>query len=222
MRIKMWGVRGSIPTPGPSTVEYGGNTSCYEIRAGGTLIILDGGSAFDTVSAGGTITYVPPPPAAPPPTAPVVSPAAPAPGAPPSAPEAPPSSSPPASSSADPAPMSSTPDPAPVSSSTDPAPELVIGTPILVWSSHDPLISWDPVVSVLSGPALLITGGSWLSSDPVLSASTLVVAGSDPLAGTLTQIGQSVAAHFTASGDASATLTGDTVVSSGGTLATPH
>src|SRR6185436_16233841 len=46
MRIKMWGVRGSIPTPGPGTVEVGGNTSCYEVRAGDTLIILDGGTGL--------------------------------------------------------------------------------------------------------------------------------------------------------------------------------
>ena len=46
MRIKMWGVRGSIPTPGPGTVEFGGNTSCYEVRAGDTLIILDGGTGL--------------------------------------------------------------------------------------------------------------------------------------------------------------------------------
>jgi phosphoribosyl 1,2-cyclic phosphodiesterase len=46
MRIKMWGVRGSIPTPGPGTVEYGGNTSCYEVRAGDALIILDGGTGL--------------------------------------------------------------------------------------------------------------------------------------------------------------------------------
>ena len=46
MRIKMWGVRGSIPTPGPDTVEFGGNTSCYEVRAGGAVIILDGGTGI--------------------------------------------------------------------------------------------------------------------------------------------------------------------------------
>lgn len=46
MRIKMWGVRGSIPTPGPTTVEFGGNTSCYEVRAGDTLLILDGGTGL--------------------------------------------------------------------------------------------------------------------------------------------------------------------------------
>jgi phosphoribosyl 1,2-cyclic phosphodiesterase len=46
MRIKMWGVRGSIPSPGPDTVEFGGNTSCYEVRCGDTLIILDGGTGL--------------------------------------------------------------------------------------------------------------------------------------------------------------------------------
>ncbi|HSU55353.1 MAG TPA: response regulator, partial [Candidatus Dormibacteraeota bacterium] len=29
--LKFWGVRGSIPTPGPTTVRYGGNTSCIEV-----------------------------------------------------------------------------------------------------------------------------------------------------------------------------------------------
>jgi len=46
MRIKMWGVRGSIPAPGPDTVEFGGNTSCYEVRAGDALLILDGGTGL--------------------------------------------------------------------------------------------------------------------------------------------------------------------------------
>ncbi|MEP6809647.1 MAG: DUF2486 family protein [Chthoniobacterales bacterium] len=45
-RIKLWGVRGSIPVPGPSTVRYGGNTSCVEIRADGELIILDAGTGI--------------------------------------------------------------------------------------------------------------------------------------------------------------------------------
>ncbi len=45
MRIRFWGTRGSIPTPGPHTLRYGGNTSCVEVRsAGGTLIVLDGGT----------------------------------------------------------------------------------------------------------------------------------------------------------------------------------
>jgi CheY-like chemotaxis protein/phosphoribosyl 1,2-cyclic phosphodiesterase len=44
MRIRFWGTRGSIPKPGPSTVRYGGNTSCVEVRADGTLIVLDCGT----------------------------------------------------------------------------------------------------------------------------------------------------------------------------------
>lgn len=45
-RITFWGVRGSIPTPGPSTVRYGGNTSCVEVRAEGEIIVLDAGSGI--------------------------------------------------------------------------------------------------------------------------------------------------------------------------------
>src|SRR3989440_1081451 len=45
-RVIFWGVRGSIPTPGPGTVRYGGNTSCVEVRADGEIIILDAGSGI--------------------------------------------------------------------------------------------------------------------------------------------------------------------------------
>ena len=45
-RIKFWGVRGSIPIPGRSTVRYGGNTSCVEVRADGEIIVLDAGSGI--------------------------------------------------------------------------------------------------------------------------------------------------------------------------------
>jgi phosphoribosyl 1,2-cyclic phosphodiesterase len=45
-RVKFWGVRGSIPTPGPTTVKYGGNTSCVEVRANGQIIILDAGTGL--------------------------------------------------------------------------------------------------------------------------------------------------------------------------------
>lgn len=45
-RLKLWGVRGSIPVPGPETVRYGGNTACVEIRADGELIVLDAGSGI--------------------------------------------------------------------------------------------------------------------------------------------------------------------------------
>jgi len=45
-RIGLWGVRGSIPVPGKSTVRYGGNTSCVEVRAEGEIIILDAGTGI--------------------------------------------------------------------------------------------------------------------------------------------------------------------------------
>jgi CheY-like chemotaxis protein/phosphoribosyl 1,2-cyclic phosphodiesterase len=45
MRIRFWGTRGSLAKPGPTTVRYGGNTSCVEVRTtDGTLIILDCGT----------------------------------------------------------------------------------------------------------------------------------------------------------------------------------
>lgn len=47
MRATFYGVRGSVPTPGPATVRYGGNTSCVELRlADGTVLILDGGTGI--------------------------------------------------------------------------------------------------------------------------------------------------------------------------------
>ncbi|NRG19352.1 MBL fold metallo-hydrolase [Rhizobiales bacterium] len=42
--LKLWGVRGSTPTPGASTLRYGGETSCMELRAGGALVLIDCGS----------------------------------------------------------------------------------------------------------------------------------------------------------------------------------
>ncbi len=45
-RIRFWGVRGSIPTPGQATVIYGGNTSCVEVRASGEIIVLDAGTGI--------------------------------------------------------------------------------------------------------------------------------------------------------------------------------
>jgi len=47
MRVTFWGTRGSVPTPGPSTVRYGGNTACAEVRtAAGTLIVMDSGTGI--------------------------------------------------------------------------------------------------------------------------------------------------------------------------------
>ncbi len=49
MKIKFWGVRGSIPSPGPNTQRYGGNTTCIEVRTDDNdLIILDGGTGIFT------------------------------------------------------------------------------------------------------------------------------------------------------------------------------
>lgn len=48
MNFTLWGVRGSIPCPGPTTVRYGGNTLCLEVRYGPEqrLIIVDAGSGI--------------------------------------------------------------------------------------------------------------------------------------------------------------------------------
>jgi phosphoribosyl 1,2-cyclic phosphodiesterase len=46
MHITFWGVRGSIPTPGPGTVQIGGNTSCVEVRGGKAILIFDGGTGL--------------------------------------------------------------------------------------------------------------------------------------------------------------------------------
>jgi phosphoribosyl 1,2-cyclic phosphodiesterase len=45
MEVSFWGVRGSIPSPGPATVRYGGNTSCVAVRlANQELVVLDCGT----------------------------------------------------------------------------------------------------------------------------------------------------------------------------------
>lgn len=47
LRLRFWGTRGSIPTPGAATVRYGGNTPCVEIRTpSGALVILDAGTGI--------------------------------------------------------------------------------------------------------------------------------------------------------------------------------
>lgn len=47
MKLRFWGVRGSIPSPGPATLRYGGNTTCIEVRSdAGELIVLDGGTGI--------------------------------------------------------------------------------------------------------------------------------------------------------------------------------
>jgi phosphoribosyl 1,2-cyclic phosphodiesterase/CheY-like chemotaxis protein len=45
MRICFWGTRGSLPKPGPTTLRYGGNTSCVEVRIpGGQCLVFDCGT----------------------------------------------------------------------------------------------------------------------------------------------------------------------------------
>lgn len=44
--VRFWGARGSYPMPGPSTVRYGGNTSCIEVQVGLHTLILDAGSGI--------------------------------------------------------------------------------------------------------------------------------------------------------------------------------
>ena len=48
IRLRFWGVRGSVPCPGPKTVKYGGNTACLEFRFGEQerLIIIDAGTGI--------------------------------------------------------------------------------------------------------------------------------------------------------------------------------
>jgi len=47
LRLRFWGTRGSVPTPGPHTVRYGGNTSCVEVRtATDALVIIDAGTGM--------------------------------------------------------------------------------------------------------------------------------------------------------------------------------
>jgi phosphoribosyl 1,2-cyclic phosphodiesterase len=50
MRVTFHGVRGSVPTPGETTVRYGGNTVCVDTRlADGSLVVLDAGTGMRTL-----------------------------------------------------------------------------------------------------------------------------------------------------------------------------
>jgi phosphoribosyl 1,2-cyclic phosphodiesterase len=47
MQVTFYGVRGSVPAPGPNTVRYGGNTSCVEVRlSDDTTVVLDAGTGM--------------------------------------------------------------------------------------------------------------------------------------------------------------------------------
>jgi phosphoribosyl 1,2-cyclic phosphodiesterase len=50
MRVTFYGVRGSVPAPGPATVRYGGNTSCVGVElSDGSRLILDAGTGIRTL-----------------------------------------------------------------------------------------------------------------------------------------------------------------------------
>lgn len=52
MNVVFWGTRGSLASPGPETVRYGGNTVCVEVRvAGDHVLVLDGGSGIRRLGA---------------------------------------------------------------------------------------------------------------------------------------------------------------------------
>src|SRR6187402_2641580 len=53
MKVKLWGVRGSIPVTKPEMKVYGGNTSCMDIWEDGWQLVLDGGSGIQNF----TVTY---------------------------------------------------------------------------------------------------------------------------------------------------------------------
>ncbi|MFL5821666.1 MAG: MBL fold metallo-hydrolase [Solirubrobacteraceae bacterium] len=47
MKLKVWGARGSIPSPGPETTRYGGNTSCLQVTlSDGSMLVLDAGTGI--------------------------------------------------------------------------------------------------------------------------------------------------------------------------------
>ena len=51
MNITLWGTRGSLPTPGPETIHFGGNTPCISVSSGNNLLILDAGSGIRRLGA---------------------------------------------------------------------------------------------------------------------------------------------------------------------------
>ncbi len=49
--LRFWGVRGSVPCPGPDTIRYGGNTACLEVMCGDQRLILDAGTGLRALGA---------------------------------------------------------------------------------------------------------------------------------------------------------------------------
>ena len=46
LKVRFWGVRGSISCSGAEYARYGGNTSCLEVSAGGRRLIFDAGTGI--------------------------------------------------------------------------------------------------------------------------------------------------------------------------------
>jgi len=44
--VRLWGTRGSVASPGPETIRYGGNTACVEVRTDDALLVLDAGTGI--------------------------------------------------------------------------------------------------------------------------------------------------------------------------------
>lgn len=49
--VRFWGVRGSVPCPGPCTARYGGNTPCVEVMCGRERLIFDAGTGIRALGA---------------------------------------------------------------------------------------------------------------------------------------------------------------------------
>jgi phosphoribosyl 1,2-cyclic phosphodiesterase len=46
MELRFWGVRGSIPIPGPHTIKVGGNTTCLSLELEGYILVFDSGTGI--------------------------------------------------------------------------------------------------------------------------------------------------------------------------------
>ena len=60
---RCWGTRGSIPSPGPQTTRYGGNTTSFEVRNGEQRLIFDAGTGLralglDLIENGGEFHHI--------------------------------------------------------------------------------------------------------------------------------------------------------------------
>jgi phosphoribosyl 1,2-cyclic phosphodiesterase len=49
--VRFWGVRGTVPCPGPDTLRYGGNTACVEVMCASQRLILDAGTGLRVLGA---------------------------------------------------------------------------------------------------------------------------------------------------------------------------